>query len=166
VSELELVRADHAAAVLDFELANRAWFARSISDRGDAWFREFAARHRDLLAEQQAGECAYYLLLDDDGAVLGRFNLYDIADGGARVGYRVAESAAGRGLATAALRELCRLAAERHGVTRLEAATSDQNLASQRVLAKAGFVPVGPADPADLGGKPGRWYRWVSPAGP
>jgi ribosomal-protein-alanine N-acetyltransferase len=27
------------------------------------------------------------------------------------------------------------------------------------VLTKAGFVPVGPADPADLGGKPGTWYR-------
>jgi ribosomal-protein-alanine N-acetyltransferase len=27
------------------------------------------------------------------------------------------------------------------------------------VLAKAGFDPVGPADPADLGGKPGTWYQ-------
>jgi len=27
------------------------------------------------------------------------------------------------------------------------------------VLTKAGFVPVGAADPADLGGKPGTWYQ-------
>jgi ribosomal-protein-alanine N-acetyltransferase len=27
------------------------------------------------------------------------------------------------------------------------------------VLTKAGFVPVGPADPAHLGGKPGTWYQ-------
>jgi ribosomal-protein-alanine N-acetyltransferase len=27
------------------------------------------------------------------------------------------------------------------------------------VLAKAGFVPTGPADPASLGGKPGTWYQ-------
>jgi len=27
------------------------------------------------------------------------------------------------------------------------------------VLAKAGFVPAGPADPADLGGKAGTWYQ-------
>jgi ribosomal-protein-alanine N-acetyltransferase len=27
------------------------------------------------------------------------------------------------------------------------------------VLTKTGFVPVGPADPADLGGKPGTWYQ-------
>ncbi|HEX3802527.1 MAG TPA: hypothetical protein VHV75_06790 [Solirubrobacteraceae bacterium] len=33
--------------------------------------------------------------------------------------------------------------------------------ASQTVLAKAGFLPVGPADPADLGGKPGIWYERV-----
>ena len=39
------------------------------------------------------------------------------------------------------------------------AATSRENVASQRVLTKAGFVPVGPADPADLGGKSGAWYQ-------
>jgi [ribosomal protein S5]-alanine N-acetyltransferase len=27
------------------------------------------------------------------------------------------------------------------------------------VLAKAGFVSAGPADPADLGGKAGTWYQ-------
>ncbi len=30
---------------------------------------------------------------------------------------------------------------------------------STSVLTKAGFVPVGPADPADLGGRPGTWYQ-------
>jgi [ribosomal protein S5]-alanine N-acetyltransferase len=29
----------------------------------------------------------------------------------------------------------------------------------KKVLAKAGFVAVGPADPAHLGGKPGTWYQ-------
>jgi ribosomal-protein-alanine N-acetyltransferase len=27
------------------------------------------------------------------------------------------------------------------------------------VLVKAGFVPAGPATPADLGGKSGTWYQ-------
>ena len=62
-------------------------------------------------------------------------------------------------MATATVRELCRLAAARHGLRTLRAATSRENAASQKVLAKAGFVPVGPADPADLGGKPGTWYQ-------
>jgi [ribosomal protein S5]-alanine N-acetyltransferase len=54
---------------------------------------------------------------------------------------------------------LCRLAAAQHGLRTLRAATARENAPSQRVLAKAEFVPVGPADPADIGGKPGTWYQ-------
>ena len=73
----------------------------------------------------------------------------------AELGYRVAQHVAGRGVATATVRELCRLAAAQHGLHTLRAATSHRNVASQKVLTKAGFVAVGPADPAHLGGKPG-----------
>src|SRR6266516_3933332 len=117
-----------------------------ISDRGDEFFDQFADRYSALLAEQDAGICAFYLLTAEDGSVLGRFNLYDLEDGTARLGYRVAQHVAGRGVATATVRELCRLAAVRHGLRTVRAATSRENAASQRVLAKAGFVPVGPAD--------------------
>nr|WP_239067375.1 GNAT family N-acetyltransferase [Actinomadura bangladeshensis] len=156
---MKRLHADHAPAVLAFELANRAYFAASISDRGDEYFDQFADRHSAMLAEQEAGVGAYYVLLDEDGSVLGRFNLYRFEDGTAELGYRVAQHAAGRGVATAAVLELCRLAAARHGLRTLRAATSHANTASQRVLIKAGFVPIGPADPADLGGKPGTWYQ-------
>lgn len=159
MAELKRLHADHAPAVLAFELANRAYFAASISDRGDEYFDQFADRHSAMLAEQEAGVGAYYVLLDEDGSVLGRFNLYRFEDGTAELGYRVAQHAAGRGVATAAVLELCRLAAARHGLRTLRAATSHANTASQRVLIKAGFVPIGPADPADLGGKSGRWYQ-------
>ncbi len=157
--ELKRLHAGHAPAVLAFELANRAYFAASISDRGDEYFDQFTDRHSALLAEQEAGICAFYVLVAEDGSVLGRFNLYDFEDGTAKLGYRVAQHVAGRGVATATVRELCRLAAARHGLRTLRAATSRENVASQKVLAKAGFVPVGPADPADLGGKPGTWYQ-------
>jgi ribosomal-protein-alanine N-acetyltransferase len=63
------------------------------------------------------------------------------------------------GLATATVRELCQLAAARHGLRTLKAATSSDNTPSQKVLTKAGFVPVGPADPAHIGGKQGTWYQ-------
>ena len=157
--ELQPLHADHAPAVLAFELANRAYFAASISDRGDEFYAEFADRHRALLAEQEAGLSAYYVLVAGDGSVLGRFNLYELGDGTASLGYRVAQHVAGQGVATAAVQELSRLAAAQHGVHTLRAATSHENAASQRVLAKAGFVPVGPADPADIGGKSGTWYQ-------
>ena len=157
--ELEQLRADHAEAVLAFELANRAYFAASISDRGDEFFDQFTDHYRASLAEQEAGTCAFYVLVDDDGSVLGRFNLYRIADGTAELGYRVAQQVAGRGVATSSVKELCQLAAARHGLRTLRAATSHGNVASQKVLVNAGFVPAGPAGPADLGGKSGTWYQ-------
>jgi [ribosomal protein S5]-alanine N-acetyltransferase len=88
--------------------------------------------------------------------VLGRFNLVDLEVGTAELGYRVAQQVAGRGVATAAVQELCWLAAAQYGLRTLRAATTYDNVASQKVLAKAGFVPAGPAEP---GGRPGTWYQ-------
>ncbi|WP_460494806.1 GNAT family N-acetyltransferase [Dactylosporangium cerinum] len=112
-----------------------------------------------MLAQQEAGTDAYYVLVAEDGSILGRFNLFLVGDATANVGYRVAQHVAGRGVATATVRELCRLAAVDHGLRTLRAAASHDNAASRKVLSKAGFVPVGPAAPADLGGKPGTWYQ-------
>ncbi|WP_405822364.1 GNAT family N-acetyltransferase [Streptomyces sp. NBC_01390] len=159
MAELKRLDAGHAPAVLAFELANRAYFAAAVSDRGDEYFDRFADSYDALLAEQDDGVCAFYLLVAEDGSVHGRFNLYDLEDGTARLGYRVAERVAGRGVATATVRELCRLAASRHGLRTLTAAAARENAASRKVLTNAGFVPVGPADPADVGGRPGIWYR-------
>jgi [ribosomal protein S5]-alanine N-acetyltransferase len=157
--ELQRLRADHAPAVLTFEVANRAYFATSISDRGDDYFEHFTERHHALLAEQEAGIGAYYVLVDDDGSVQGRFNLVFVGDGVGQLGYRVAQHVTGRGVATATVRDLCSIAASRHGVRTLRAATSRGNVASQRVLLNAGFTEAGPADPSDLGGKQGTWYQ-------
>jgi ribosomal-protein-alanine N-acetyltransferase len=157
--ELQRLHAGHGPAVLAFELANRTYFAASVSDRGDDYFDQFTDRYNALLAEQEAGICAFHVLVAEDGSVLGRFNLVDIKDRAAQLGYRVAQQVAGRGVATATVQELCRLAAGWHGLRTLRAATAHQNVASQRVLIKAGFVPVGPAEPADLGDKPGTWYQ-------
>ncbi|MYS15721.1 GNAT family N-acetyltransferase, partial [Streptomyces sp. SID4982] len=109
--ELKPLDPELAPAVLAFELGNRDYFAR------------FGERYDALLAEQATGVCAFYLLVAEDGAVLGRFNLYDLQDGTAVLGYRVAEQATGRGVATAAVRELCGLAVSRHALHTLRAAT-------------------------------------------
>jgi ribosomal-protein-alanine N-acetyltransferase len=157
--ELQRLEAGHAPAVLAFERANRAWFAASISDRGDEFFAQFSDRFRALLADQDAGRAAYHVLLADDGSVLGRFNLIFTGDGVADLGYRVAQQAAGRGVATATVRELCQRAPASYGLRTVRAATADANAASRKVLARAGFVPAGPADPAEIGGKQGTWYQ-------
>jgi [ribosomal protein S5]-alanine N-acetyltransferase len=159
VPQLQRLHPGHAPAVLAFERENRSYFAAFVSDRGDEFFDQFTEQHTALLAEQEAGTGAYYVLVAGDGSVLGRFNLYDVEDGTAVLGYRVAQHVAGHGLATATVREMCRLAAARHGLHTLRAASSRENTASQKVLAKAGFVPAGPADPAHLGGKQGTWYQ-------
>jgi ribosomal-protein-alanine N-acetyltransferase len=150
--ELQRLTSDHLEAVLAFELENRAYFAKSVSDRGDEFFETFAEHHRARLDEQEAGICVFSALVDRDASVVGRFNLYDLENGAARVGYRVAERVAGRGVATEALSELCRKAADDHGLWTLTADTSTANLASQRVLEKAGFASSGTCV---VGGKPG-----------
>jgi ribosomal-protein-alanine N-acetyltransferase len=141
---------------LAFGLANRAYFATFISDRGDEFYDHFTERYNALLAEQEAGTCAFHVLVGEGGTVLGLFNLVDLEDGTAELGYRVAEQVAGRGAATATVQDLCRLAAAQYGLRKLRAATTFDNVASQKVLTKAGFVPAGPAEP---GGRPGTWYQ-------
>ncbi|MFF5705539.1 GNAT family N-acetyltransferase [Streptomyces sp. NPDC012794] len=141
--ELQLLRPDHAPALLAFERENRAYFAQSVPDRGDEYFAPFGTRHRELLAEQASGVCYFHVLTGATGEVLGRVNLVDVADGGAELGYRIAERAAGRGLATAAVRAVCALAAGGYGLTSLRAATTLDNAASRAVPARTGFTVTG-----------------------
>ncbi|MFD2764023.1 GNAT family N-acetyltransferase [Micromonospora eburnea] len=158
--ELQRLDARHAPALLRFEQENRAYFARFVPDRGDDYFAEFAARHAELLAEQATGECHFHLLVDDDGAVLGRFNLVDVADGSAELGYRVAERATGRGVAQDGVRRACDLARDEYGLRQLVASAALANPASLAVLRRTGFVPVGEVL---VGGQPGlRHVRYLS----
>ncbi|MFC9747080.1 GNAT family N-acetyltransferase [Streptomyces niveus] len=158
--ELQLLRLDHAPAILAFERENRAYFAASIPDRGDAYFTDFAALHAERLAEQATGLCHFHVLVTDDGEVpggevVGRVNLVDVEDGVAELGYRIAEKAAGKGLATDAVRQICVLAAETYGLSALRAKTTDDNTASHAVLTRTGFVTTGAID---LDGRPGTTY--------
>jgi [ribosomal protein S5]-alanine N-acetyltransferase len=154
--ELQRLRAEHGPQIFAFEVENRAYFAASISDRGDDYFEHFNDRHSELVAEQERGLCAYYVLVEADGSVIGRFNLLAIKDGASELGYRVAQRVAGRGVATAAVLDVCRLAASQLGLRTLTARATYGNVASRKVLIKAGFIPAGPADVA---GRPGTWYR-------
>ncbi len=112
--DLQPLRADDASTILAFESANRGYFAAFISDRGDEYSERFTERYDALLADQEAGLGAYYVLADEDGTVLGRFNLWFAEPGVATLGYRVAQHVAGRGVATTTVRDLCSLAASRH----------------------------------------------------
>ncbi|MET8308980.1 GNAT family N-acetyltransferase [Micromonospora sp. NPDC005173] len=153
---VERLRADHADALLAFEQENRAYFARSVPDRGDAYFAGFADRHRALLAEQETGVCHFHVVLAEPGDLVGRVNLVDVADGTAELGYRVGERAAGQGVATAAVEQVCHLAATGYGLVALTAMATLDNPASRTVLARTGFTVVGEVR---VGGRAGLRYQ-------
>jgi RimJ/RimL family protein N-acetyltransferase len=86
-----------------------------------------------------------YTVIDDQGAddweVVGGAGFHAPPQGGVVViGYGIAESREGRGLATAAVRQLVEKARIAGGAHRIEATTALDNVASQRVLEKAGFT--------------------------
>ncbi|MGW0120979.1 GNAT family N-acetyltransferase [Streptomyces sp. NPDC003327] len=142
---LERLRPDHASALLVFERENRGFFAARVPDRGDAYFEEFDARHRELIEAQDAGEIHFHVLVAEDGEIVGRINLLNVdpRTGSAELGYRLAEKATGRGFATLGVREVCRLAVAEYGLSRLTAFVTVGNDASSAVLARAGFGAVG-----------------------
>ena len=61
-------------------------------------------------------------------------------DGAVTIGYGIAESRQGQGIATLAVRQLIEKARVAGGAPRIDATTDLDNIASQRVLAKAGFT--------------------------
>lgn len=141
--ELQQVTAEHRDAILEFETVNRDYFAASIPDRGDAYFADYPSRHAALLEWQAAGTDLFHVLVTDDGRIAGRVNLVEIAGGEAELGYRIGRDFAGRGLATEAVAQVCRLAREQYGLQRLRAGTSPHSHASRAVLLRNGFGFVG-----------------------
>lgn len=143
--QIRSLQAGDSAALLHFELANRAWFERHIQPRDPAVYAPAGmdAHIAEFLAELAAGTLHPCVLLDGDGAIVGRANLKDIdrATGGAEIGYRVGQQQAGRGLASRAVAHLRTLATEL-GLNHIDAIASTVNPASVRVLTRAGFKPL------------------------
>lgn len=152
---LEQVRLDHAPALLAFELANRSYFSASVPDRGGDFFLHFDQRHAQLLEWQAAGTDYFHVLVGDGGEVLGRINLVEITDGCAEPGFRIAEKAAGQGLATAGVHQVCALAATDYRLTTLRARATVVNVGSRTVLGRTGFTETGQTV---LNGLPGISY--------
>ncbi|MEV6582497.1 GNAT family protein [Streptomyces sp. NPDC051582] len=147
--EMRGIEVGDAAGLADVLARNRAFMAHVEPWRSEVFYTEAgqAARIEALLAEGAAGRQASYVLVEaGSGAPVGTINLGSIALGPLRsggVGYWVDRAWHGRGLATAAVEEVCRIARDEIGLHRVEAGTLVDNLASQRVLAKAGFERYG-----------------------
>ena len=85
-----------------------------------------------------------WLVIDVDGEVAGNVLCF-IQHGRRVVGYWLVREHWGRGIATAALRELLEVVGERP----LYATVSTSNAGSRRVLAKCGFVQAGEPEVVD-----------------
>ncbi|MFF1374618.1 GNAT family N-acetyltransferase [Streptomyces sp. NPDC058308] len=106
-----------------------------------------AERIGGQLEECRAGRAAHWVL-ESDGEIVGHTELTNIVHGPARrgsLGYWTDAEHVGRGLASAAVRHVCAAADGEFGLHRVEACTLLDNAASQRVLAKCGFVEYGMA---------------------
>jgi ribosomal-protein-alanine N-acetyltransferase len=96
-----------------------------------------------------SGTAESLAIVDATNEVVGTISLQSIIRGAFQsctVGYWLAESAQGQGLATQALREAVDLAFGDLRLHRVQAETMARNVRSQRVLDRAGFVRYGHAE--------------------
>ena len=127
---------------------NREFLAPWEPVRGGDYFT--VAAQRELIAaglkRKALGISLPHVILDEQGDVVGRITVNDIVRGpfqSGSVGYWVSQKANGRGLATAALSNMKRIAFTELGLHRLEAGTLTHNIRSQRVLERNGFERFG-----------------------
>ena len=79
-----------------------------------------------------------------DGTHIGDLCFKGLADDGTvEIGYGILEEYQNRGYATEAVDAAAAWALKQPAVSRVEAETDPGNIASQRVLKKAGFIPTG-----------------------
>ena len=147
---IRLVRSEDAEVLAELVRADRAFLAPWEPARAEDFFTVAGqgAMIESLLAECRQGLVAPHVVLDPSGAVVGRITLSRITRGAFQscgLGYWVSEAAGGRGLATAAVAEIKRVAFEELRLHRIEASTLLHNVRSQRVLERNGFVRFGTA---------------------
>lgn len=110
----------------------------------------YRRRLRRYVQAERAGSGMMYFVFDrKTGALTGGAQLSNVRQGiaqsAASLGYWMGRRHAGRGLMTDAVVTLVRHAFDRLGFHRIEAACLPSNVASRRVLTKAGFSAEGTA---------------------
>jgi ribosomal-protein-alanine N-acetyltransferase len=134
------LRPDDAEELAALLLENREFLAPFEPDRDEEFFT--AETQRDRI---ESDAFRLFAVLDDD-RIAGAVMLSNIARGPAQsatMGYWVAQNVGGRGIATRAVGEVVESAFGELGLHRLQAGTLLDNVASQRVLEKNGFEPIG-----------------------
>ena len=139
---------DDAPRLAELVTTSRDFLAPFEPDREESWFSTAgqAAIVRETLESADRGLVVPRVILDADGVVAGRINLNNVVRGAFQscsMGYWLGEEYTGRGLASAAAAQMLDLAFGELGLHRVEAGTLVDNVASQKVLARNGFVRFG-----------------------
>ncbi|MCS5719152.1 GNAT family N-acetyltransferase [Herbiconiux sp. CPCC 205763] len=146
---LRLLRADDAGRLADSFERNRDHLAHWDPVRPEAFFTELGqAAEIDRALQACLAGVMMPLVLVSGGEIVGRANLTGITRGAfqnAILGYWIDARLAGRGVMTATVAEVLRLAREELALHRVEASTLLENAASQAVLRRNGFEKIGEA---------------------
>ncbi|WP_017611878.1 GNAT family N-acetyltransferase [Nocardiopsis salina] len=148
MAHTRLARLEDAAEIAARLVENRSFLAPWEPVRPEEYF---TAQGQYRLLDQQLtgyidGHEVPLVVTDDTDRIVGRITVNGIVRGAlqsAAIGYWIASSHNGRGLATAAVGEVKSLAFGPLGLHRLQAETVPHNGASQRVLRRNGFQPFG-----------------------
>lgn len=143
IIKLKLLQPEDVEALLKFEAENRAFFETMVPSRGDEYYHatNFLARHEALLEEQSQGRSNFYLIKDNHNLILGRINIVDLNEERkvGHLGYRIGKIHTGKGVATQALSLLLKNSVTT-SLRQLYAKTTTNNISSQKVLQKNGFI--------------------------
>ncbi|ANP57220.1 alanine acetyltransferase [Streptomyces griseochromogenes] len=145
---LRALAPDDAFALASAYTRNRKHLEPWEPVRPDSFFtvEGQAERIDSLLGQAAEGAVLPWVFETSDGRIVGAVTLSGISRGpfcSSYIGYWVAADQQNRGLASAAVRQVCRIARDREGLHRIEASTLTENTGSQRVLQKCGFEPIG-----------------------
>ena len=139
---------DIADELLRFETDNRAFFEARINSRPPGYYSPEGVRAAITLAEREAAEDKGYqfLVRTEVGELVGRVNLASVKRSHFQMcdlGYRIAESACGKGYASEAVRLVLARAFGELGLMRVEANARVGNGGSVKVLLRNGFRQFG-----------------------
>jgi [ribosomal protein S5]-alanine N-acetyltransferase len=143
------VRHADVAEMTAMMMRNRADVERVGPANADGFFTEAGmARRIDEVIDESARGQRHHWTIRVDGVLAGDIALSHIQRGPlqtANLGYMVDVAFRGRGVATSAVRLAADRAFGEVGLHRLEAGVMPSNVASQRVLERAGFTRIGTA---------------------
>ena len=141
---LEMLSEENSLDVYFFEKENREYFERNLSPRPANYFdlEGFKEITRELLTEQTNRDIYMHIIRDSQGVMVGRINLSVLENNRktAELGYRIGENVSNLGYASEAVKLVLEKAFITYGLHRIIAGTATDNLASQRVLLKNGFI--------------------------